>query len=141
MEIRILKIVIETTVKSTIDRVWAAWTTPDDINQWNAASDDWHTPRSTNDLRVGGTFSYRMEARDGSFGFDFGGTYTHVEHGKRIDYVLGDGRTVSVTFEPADGGIKVVEAFDAEDVNSAEMQRQGWQAILERFRAHVEAGK
>lgn len=136
-----LKIVIQTTIKSSIEKVWAAWTTPDDINLWNAASDDWHNPRSTNDLRVDGKFSYRMEAKDGSFGFDFEGTYTNVEHGKLIEYVLGDGRTVSVAFESVDEGVKVLEAFDAEDSNSAEMQRQGWQSILDRFCAYVEANK
>ena len=136
-----LRITIQTTVKSSIAKVWAAWTTPEDINQWNAASDDWHTPRSTNDLRVGGKFSYRMEARDGSMGFDFEGTYTKVVPEKLIEYVLGDGRTVSITFEPVQGGITVIEAFDAEDVNSAEMQRQGWQSILDRFGSHVETNK
>ena len=136
-----LRITIQTTVKSSIAKVWAAWTTPEDINQWNAASDDWHNPRSTNDLRVDGKFSYRMEARDGSMGFDFEGTYTKVEPEKLIEYVLGDGRTVSITFEPVQGGITVIEAFDAEDVNSAEMQRQGWQSILDRFGSHVETNK
>ena len=136
-----LRITIQTTVKSSIAKVWAAWTTPEDINQWNAASDDWHNPRSTNDLRVGGKFSYRMEARDGSMGFDFEGTYTKVVPEKLIEYVLGDGRTVSITFEPVQGGITVIEAFDAEDVNSAEMQRQGWQSILDRFGSHVETNK
>ena len=136
-----LKIVIQTTVKSSIEKVWAAWTTSDDINQWNTASDDWHNPRSTNDLRVEGKFSYRMEAKDGSMGFDFEGIYTKVVHGKLIEYVLEDGRTVSISFEPAVGGIKVVETFDAEDSNSAEMQRQGWQCILARFGSYVEARK
>ena len=136
-----LKITIQTTVKSSIEKVWTAWTTPADINQWNAASDDWHNPRSTNDLRVGGRFSYRMEAKDGSMGFDFEGTYTKLVHEKLIDYVLEDGRTVSVAFEPVSGGITVVEAFDAEDSNSAEMQRQGWQSILDRFGSYVEANK
>jgi uncharacterized protein YndB with AHSA1/START domain len=136
-----LKIVIQTTVKSSIEKVWAAWSTPADINQWNAASDDWHNPRSTNDLRVDGKFSYRMEAKDGSIGFDFEGTYTNVEHGKLIEYVLGDGRTVSIAFDSSVDGIKVVEAFDAEDSNSAEMQRQGWQSILDRFGSYVEASK
>ena len=134
-------IVIQTTVKSSIEKVWADWTTPADINQWNAASDDWHNPRSTNDLRVDGKFSYRMEAKNGSMGFDFEGTYTKVEHGKLIEYVLEDERTVSVAFESVDGGIRVVETFDAEDSNSAEMQRQGWQCILDRFGSYVEASK
>ena len=134
-----MQITIQTIVKSGIDSVWAAWTTPDDINQWNAASDDWHNPRSSNDLRPGGQFSYRMEARDGSFGFDFGGTYTNVVPHKLIEYVLGDGRAVSVRFEPVDAGVQVIETFEAEDVHAAEMQKQGWQSILNRFAAYVEA--
>lgn len=136
-----LKIAIQTTVKSSVEKVWAAWTTPADINQWNAASDDWHNPRSTNDLRVGGKFSYRMQAKDGSMGFDFEGTYTKIVHEKLIEYVLEDGRCVSVAFDPASEGITVVEKFDAEDSNSAEMQRQGWQSILDRFGSYVEANK
>lgn len=134
-----MQITIQTIVKSGIDSVWAAWTTPDDINQWNAASDDWHNPRSSNDLRPGGQFSYRMEARDGSFGFDFGGTYTNVVPHKLIEYVLGDGRAVSVRFEPVEAGVQVIETFEAEDVHAAEMQKQGWQSILNRFAAYVEA--
>lgn len=136
-----MQITIQTIVKSGIDSVWAAWTTPDDINQWNAASDDWHNPRSSNDLRPGGQFSYRMEARDGSFGFDFGGTYTNVVPHKLIEYVLGDGRAVSVRFEQVEAGVQVIETFEAEDVHAAEMQKQGWQSILNRFTAHVEAKK
>lgn len=136
-----MKISIETLVRSDLGKVWSAWTTPADINQWNAASDDWHNPRSTNDLRVGGKFSYRMEAKDGKVGFDFEGTYTRVIPEKVIEYSMGDARAVSVTFEPVEGGVRIVETFDAEDVNSAEMQRQGWQSILDRFAAHVEAKK
>lgn len=135
------KITIQTTVKSSSEKVWAAWTTPEDINHWNAASDDWHNPRSTNDLRVGGRFSYRMEAKDGSVGFDFEGTYTKVELEKCIAYVMADERVVSVTFEATDEGVKITETFDAEDINSADMQRQGWQAILDHFAAYVEASK
>ncbi len=136
-----MKITIETLVRSTLDKVWSAWTTPADINQWNAANDDWHNPRSENDLRVGGRFCYRMEAKDGKMGFDFEGTYTKVLPRKTIEYVLGDNRSVAVTFEPAGGAVKVVETFEAEDANSAEMQRQGWQSILNRFSAYVEAKK
>lgn len=135
------KITIHTTVKSGIEKVWLAWTTPEDINQWNAASDDWHNPRSTNDLRIGGRFSYSMEARDGSAGFDFEGTYTNIVHGRLIEYVLEDGRTVSVAFEPVHGGIRVVETFEAEDSHSAELQRKGWHSILDRFSSYVEAHK
>lgn len=134
-----MKISIETFVKSNIKKVWSAWTTPTDINQWNAASDDWHNPRSENDLRVGGKFCYRMEAKDGRMGFDFEGTYTKVVPQKLIEHVLGDNRAVSVTFESVNGGVKVVETFEAEDANSAEMQRQGWQCILNRFSMYVES--
>ena len=136
-----MNISIETIVKSNIGKVWSAWITPADINQWNAASDDWHNPRSENDLMVGGKFCYRMEAKDGQVGFDFEGTYTKVVPEKVIEYVLGDNRAVSVTFEPVDGGVKVVETFEAEDANSAEMQRQGWQCILNRFASYVESKK
>jgi uncharacterized protein YndB with AHSA1/START domain len=134
-----MKITISILVKADAAKVWSAWTTPADINQWNAASDDWHNPRSTNDLRVGGRFCYRMEARNGEFGFDFEGTYTEIEPQRRIAYVMDDDRGVTIDFLMVDGGIQVVETFDAEDVNAAEMQRQGWQAILDRFAAHVEA--
>ena len=134
-----MKISIETTVNSTLETVWTCWTTPQDINQWNAASPDWHNPRSVNDLRVGGNFSYRMEAKDGSMGFDFGGTYTKIVEGALIEYAMGDQRTVSISFTPVVGGIKIIESFDAEDENSAERQRQGWQSILNNFKTHTES--
>lgn len=136
-----MKIRVETFVKSSIGEVWSAWTTPADINQWNAASDDWHNPRSENDLRDGGGFCYRMEARDGRMGFDFEGTYTKVAPHEVIEYVLADNRAVSVAFESVNGGVRVVETFDADDANSAEMQRQGWQSILNRFCSYVESKK
>lgn len=134
-----MKITVETTVEAAINAVWAVWNTPDDINHWNRASDEWHTTDSTVDLRVGGGFSYRMEAKDGSMGFDFEGTYTNIVEQKRIEYEMADGRTVSVEFEPADGGVKVTETFDAEDEHEAELQRQGWQSILDNFAKYVEA--
>lgn len=134
-----MKITIETRVKAPLDAVWAAWNTPDDIVQWNAASDDWHTTRSSVDLRVGGTLSSRMEAKDGSFGFDFEGTYTRVEPQRFISFAMSDGRTVDVEFIEADGAVVVKETFDAETQNDPEMQRAGWQAILDNFRRHVEA--
>lgn len=134
-----MKISIETLINSTIGKVWSAWITPADINQWNAASDDWHSPRSENDLRVGGRFCYRMESKDGRMGFDFEGTYTKVVPQKVIEYVLADNRAVCIMFESANGGVKVVETFEAEDANSAEMQRQGWQCILNRFSSYVES--
>jgi uncharacterized protein YndB with AHSA1/START domain len=134
-----VKITVETHVQATPDRVWTAWNTPADIMQWNSASDDWHTTASTVDLREGGAFSSRMEARDGSVGFDFAGTYTRVVPGRSIAYRIGDGREVTVEFEERDGGVLVREVFDAESEHPAEMQREGWQAILDRFGRHVEA--
>ena len=133
-----MKITVEARVRASADRVWAAWTTPADITQWNAASDDWHTPHSTNDLRVGGTFCHRMEARDGSAGFDFVGTFQVVDLPHRLEFMLEDNRTVAVTFEQDGPHIRVVETFDAEDVHSAELQRAGWQSILDRFASYVE---
>lgn len=136
-----MKITIETLVNADLDAVWAAWNNPDDIKQWNAASDDWHTTQSTVDLREGGTFSSRMEAKDGSAGFDFVGTYTRVVVPRLIQYQMEDGREVSVEFTPSDDGVVVRETFDAETQNDPEMQRQGWQAILENFAKYVETKK
>jgi uncharacterized protein YndB with AHSA1/START domain len=133
-----MKITVETLVRAPIARVWQAWTTPADITQWNAASDDWHTPRASVDLREGGTFSSRMEARDGSMGFDFAGTYTRVDAPHLIEAAFGD-RTLRVEFVPGAEGVTVRETFDAESTHPVEQQRQGWQAILERFARHVEA--
>lgn len=134
-----MKITVETTVKGTLDQVWKAWNTPEDIVRWNAASDDWHTTRSSVDLRVGGTISSRMEAKDGSAGFDFEGTYTRVEPFKCVEFRMSDGRRVNVDFTEGPLGIHVRETFDAETMNSAERQRNGWQAILDSFRRHVES--
>ena len=136
-----MKITIETVVKADLNKVWDAWNNPEDIKQWNAASDDWHTPRSTVDLREGGKFSSRMEAKDGSEGFDFEGTYTRVVPSKLIEYRMSDGRNVSVEFKQDAGAVLVRETFDAETENPAELQRQGWQAILDNFARHVEAKK
>lgn len=133
-----MKITVENLVRKPLSVVWAAYTTPADIIAWNAASDDWHTTASTVDLRVGGVFSSRMEARDGSFGFDFAGTYTEVETGRRLAYDMGD-RVAEIDFLPQDDGVLVRVTFDAEDQNPAEMQRQGWQAILDNFARHTEA--
>lgn len=133
------RVTIQTTVNASLEQVWSAWTRPEDITQWNAASDDWHSPRGSNDLREGGRFSYRMEARDGSVGFDFEGTYTRVIPGKLIEYVMDDERGVSVSFETGTEGVKIVEAFDPENENPIEMQKEGWQSILDRFRTYVES--
>jgi uncharacterized protein YndB with AHSA1/START domain len=134
-----LKITIETLVKADLNTVWATWNNPEDIKQWNAASDDWHTTRSTVDLREGGKFSSRMEAKDGSAGFDFEGTYTQVVPHKIIGYSLGDAREVEVEFTPVAGGVQVRETFDAESEFDPEYQRRGWQAILDNFARHVES--
>ena len=133
-----MKITVETTVAAPVESVWRAWTTPEDIKRWNAASDDWHTTDATVDLRVGGAFSARMEAKDGSMGFDFAGTYTKLVEHELIEYSLEDGRIVRVEFIAGDNGTTVRETFDAESVNDAEMQRQGWQAILDNFTRYVE---
>ena len=134
-----MKIAIETSVRAPIEAVWKAWTTPADIVHWNAASDDWHTTRADVDLRVGGVFTSWMEAKDGSMGFDFEGTYTEVVAHQRIAYAMADGREVVVEFLPQGGAVRVRETFDAEETNPVEMQRDGWQAILDRFARHVEA--
>ncbi len=135
-----MKITVETVVHAPIDAVWRAWTTPADIVQWNAASDDWHTTTATVDLRAGGEFSSRMEAKDGSTGFDFAGTYTKVEPHQLIESAFGD-RTMQVEFETAADGVLVRETFDAETTHPEEMQRAGWQAILDNFKRHVEQGR
>ena len=134
------RITVETTVRAPVQRVWKAYTTPEDIMQWNAASDDWHTTAATVDLREGGAFSSRMEAKDGSMGFDFAGTYTAVRENELIEYAFGD-RTARVEFLPGDGKTRVRVAFDPETTHPLEMQRVGWQAILDSFARHVEAKK
>ena len=133
------KVTIETTVNAPVEKVWKYWNTPEHIMKWNSASEDWHTPKSENDLRVGGSFSARMEAKDGSFGFDFGGVYDDVQENKYIAYTLGDGRKVNVTFESNGAQTRVVETFDAETENSVDMQRTGWQAILDNFKKYTES--
>lgn len=132
------QIIVETTVAAPIEKVWSAYTSPEDIKQWNAASDDWHTTRAEVDLREGGAFSSRMEAKDGSFGFDFAGTYTKIVRHERIEYSFGD-RTAQVVFEPAGKGVKVRVSFDPETEHPIDMQRDGWQAILDNFARHVAA--
>ena len=131
------KITVEAKVLAPIQIVWNAWNTPDDIILWNAASDDWHTTRSAVDLRPGGQFSSRMEAKDGSFGFDFEGTYTRVDEHKLVESTFGD-RVLLVEFISGGDGVTVRETFDSESTHSIEEQRQGWQAILNRFKRHVE---
>jgi uncharacterized protein YndB with AHSA1/START domain len=136
-----MNITVETTVAVPVEDVWRAWITPDDIKRWNASSDDWHTTNATGDLRVGGAFSSRMEAKDGSMGFDFSGTYTKIVEHELIEYSLEDGRVVQVEFAAGDNGVTVRETFEAESANAAEQQRQGWQAILNNSARHVEASR
>ncbi len=133
------KITVEATVKAPIEKVWDYWNEPEHIKKWNSASPDWHTPKSENDLRAGGRFTARMEAKDGSFGFDFGGIYDEVTTHQYISYTMDDGRQTNITFT-SDGGneTKVVETFDAEGQNPVEMQQAGWQAILDNFKKYTE---
>jgi uncharacterized protein YndB with AHSA1/START domain len=134
------RITVSATVAAPIEKVWSAYTTPADIIQWNAASDDWHTTTATVDLREGGAFSSRMEAKDGSFGFDFAGTYTKIVPHQLIEYSFGD-RVASVEFTPGPAGVTVQVSFDAETTHTLDQQREGWQAILNNFKRHVESGK
>jgi uncharacterized protein YndB with AHSA1/START domain len=131
-------ITVSTKVKAPINKVWDCWNNPKHITQWCHANDDWHAPRAENDLKVGGKFSTTMAAKDGSFSFDFGGTYSKVEQNKAIDYTMGDGRKVQITFAENNGEVEVIESFDPESQNPEEMQRQGWQAILDNFRKYTE---
>ena len=134
-------ITVQATINAQIEKVWKFWTDPEHIVNWNNASDDWHTPRAENDLRASGRFLSRMEARDGSSGFDFAGKYTTVEHYKQIEYVLDDGRNVQVIFIPRGNVTTVTEAFEAEQTNTEEMQEAGWQAILDNFKKYTEASE
>ena len=131
-----MKITVETTVAAPIEKVWRAYTTPEDIKQWNAASDDWHTTAATVDLRPGGAFSSRMEAKDGSAGFDFAGTYTTIVPHRLIEYAFGE-RSARVEFAPSAKSVVVRVTFDSEPTHSVEQQRDGWQAILDNFARHV----
>jgi len=131
-----MKITVEALVTAPIEEVWRAWTTPDDIKQWNAASDYWHTTEASVDLQVGGIFSSRMEAKDGSMGFDFEGTYTKIVENQLIECTFGD-RALQVEFIGGNNGVTVRETFDAESEHSVELQRDGWQSILDNFARHV----
>jgi uncharacterized protein YndB with AHSA1/START domain len=132
-----MKITVETLANARVAKVWNAYTSPADIKQWNTASDDWHTTQAAVDLRVGGAFSSRMEAKDGSFGFDFAGTYTQLVRHERIEYSFGD-RMGLVEFIPGERGVTVRVTFDAETIHPIDQQRDGWQAILNNFAKHVQ---
>lgn len=135
------KITIETIVDANAKKVWDAWTKPEHITNWNFASDDWQCPTATNDLRVGGKYSARMEAKDGSFGFDFEAVYNEIIELKKITYTMPDGRVATTTFNEVGNKTTVVTTFDAESENSIELQQQGWQAILNNFAQYVKKGK
>ena len=130
-------ITVKTTINSDLEKVWEYWTTPDHITQWNFATPEWHCPSAKNDLREGGTFSWRMEAKDGSMGFDYAGKYIKIEKPTLIKKELGDRRRVEITFTTKNGGVEVVETFEP-DENDPELQKQGWQAILDNFKQYVE---
>lgn len=133
-------VTVKTQVHAPLHRVWEKWTNPQHIVKWYFASDDWHAPAATNECRPGGTFATTMAAKDGSFSFDFAGTYTHVDQHKELRFVLGDGREVSVKFESGDNkATSVTECFEAESQHPVEFQHQGWQAILDNFKKYVEA--
>jgi len=139
MENQATRITVENTVDAPVEKVWQCWTAPEHITKWSYASDDWHTPYAENDVRVGGSFKSRMEAKDGSMGFDFGGVYDEVKTNKAIAYTMGDGRKVAVSFSDlGNNKTKVVETFEAEGTNPIEMQRAGWQAILDNFKKYTE---
>lgn len=132
-------ITVETQVNGPVEKVWELWTNPVHIVHWNQASDDWHTPWAENDLQVGGKFRSRMEARDGSFGFDFGGVYDVVEENQLIEYTIGDGRKVRIEFIEEGSSTHVTESFEAESINPVELQRGGWQAIVDNFKKYAES--
>jgi len=132
------KVTVEAVIQAPVAKVWSYWTEPVHITKWNQPSEDWHAPRAENDLRAGGEFVTRMEAKDGSMGFDFGGTYDEVKLHEKISYTLGDGRQVDITFEDQGEVTKVVQVFDPESMNPVDFQQAGWQAILDSFKRYTE---
>ncbi|WP_373400405.1 SRPBCC family protein [Algoriphagus halophilus] len=132
------KITVQVLVNSPIEKAWDTWVNPKHIVNWYFASPDWHCPTSENDLQAGGNFKFRMEAKDGSFGFDFGGVYQEVVKHQLISYILDDTRTVRITFEEKDGKVLILQTFEAEEENSKEMQKDGWQAILHNYKSYTE---
>ncbi|GAK41548.1 SRPBCC family protein [Paenibacillus urinalis] len=132
------KITVQAVIQAPMEKVWSCWTEPAHIMKWNQASEDWHVPNAENDLRTGGKFLTRMEAKDGSMGFDFAGVYDEVKTHELISYTLGDGRKVEITFMEQGSETKVVETFDPESTNPAEFQQAGWQAIMDNFKAYTE---
>jgi uncharacterized protein YndB with AHSA1/START domain len=131
-------ITVQSNVNAPIETVWECWTTPEHIMKWNNASEDWHTPYAENDLQVGGKFKSTMASKDGTMSFDFEGVYTLVKQNEAIEYVMADGRKVEISFEETADVVLVIESFDPETENPEEMQKDGWQAILDNFKKHVE---
>lgn len=131
------KITVTTSVQGTLEQVWQWWTQPQHITGWYFATDTWHCPRAENDVRVGGAFLFRMEAKDQSFGFDFTGKYTEVAPKSALSYVLDDGRQVDTRFDEKPGEVRITQVFDAETTNPRDRQQQGWQAILDQFAAYA----
>ncbi len=131
-------ITIEATIHAPVATVWESWNNPEHITKWNSASDDWHTPWAKNDLRVGGTITSRMEAKDGSMGFNFTGTYDVVTEYEYIEYTLADGRKVKISFTTDGSSTTIIESFEAETENPVELQQAGWQAILNSFKKYTE---
>lgn len=133
------KITVETVVNAPIEKVWTCWNTPECINAWSVGHPDWQTKDAKLDLREGGRFSSRMEAKDGSAGFEFGGAFTKVVEHEHLEYVMDDKRAVSITFDDQGDKVRIIETFDAETQNSEEMQKSGWQGILDNFKKHAES--
>lgn len=132
------QIEVKTIVNAPIGQVWECWTSPKHIVKWNFASNDWHCPKAENNLTIGGEFHYLMEAKDGSFSFDFWGTFVNIEQGKYIEILLGDGRKVSVLFELLETQTIITEKFTPETLNTVELQKTGWEMILDNFKLYVE---
>ena len=139
MEVENPLVTVKTTVEAPVKKVWELWTTPEHIKNWNRANEEWHTPKAENDLRAGGKFVSRMEAKDGSMGFDFGGIYHEIKAKELISYTLEDGRKVDIIFSSEGKHTKITEIFEAENTNPVEMQREGWQAILDHFKKYAES--
>jgi uncharacterized protein YndB with AHSA1/START domain len=133
------KITVQAVINKDIDFIWKLWTEPEHITQWNFASDDWICPTASNDLQINGTFTYRMEAKNGSMGFDFSGKYDQIEYGKKIVYSLEDKREIEIAFSTVNQKTEITETFDAEKTNPLEMQRAGWQSILNNFKKYAES--
>ena len=132
-------VTVEATINAPVNRVWKFWTLPEHIIHWNNATEDWHTPRAENDFRVGGSFLSRMEAKDGSFGFDFAGAYNEIRMPELIIYTIFDGRKVRINFKPEGNFTTIIESFEAERENPIELQKDGWQSILNNFKQYVES--